>query len=117
MQEAADLKTKFLEMERVAEQRAAAAKRLQEDMENQRAMSEAALRAREQAIADAKRERELVVSELAERNKLNEALQVEVSWSDELKRKEKSRREAVRSFVLCPVLLLDRARARGDVAA
>jgi hypothetical protein len=100
VQEAADLKSKFMEMERLAEQRAAAAERLRQDLTKQREVSEGTVRSRDAAVAAAKREKAIVDAEIAARNKLNEALHVEVVWSDNLRAKEQKRREDVRPSVL-----------------
>ena len=94
--EAAGLKAKFSEMERLAQQRAEAAERLQRDMESQRNASEAATRARDAAMAGVQREKQRADEDLQQREKLNEALQVEVRWADELRAKEQTRRSTVR---------------------
>lgn len=92
---AQDLKGKFSEMERLAEERRAAAERLRADMRAQVAASEAVLSARESAVAAAQDETSKVAEELERRNKLIEALRVEVVYADELRGKEKGRRETV----------------------
>jgi hypothetical protein len=96
MQEAEGLKEKFTEMERLAAQREAAAERLQLDLAAQRETAAAAAAARAQAEADAERNARRAAEELASRNRLNEALQVEVGWADKLGAKERGLKEMVR---------------------
>ena len=62
----------------------------------QREATAAADEARQQALAQEEQSRAEAEAELASRNKLNEALQVEVSWSDQQRAKEKDRRTVVR---------------------
>jgi hypothetical protein len=82
-------------MERLAEKREKAAERLRADMDSQRMANEAVLRATEEEAATAQQEKERLRSELASRNRLNEALHVEVVYADDLRAKEVSRRKEV----------------------
>lgn len=89
------MKGKFTEMEELAEKRAKAAERLRADMESQRKANEAVLQAKEEAVASAQHEKERMQKQLESRNRLNEALHVEVVYADDLRAKEASRRKEV----------------------